>query len=74
MSMFIEKITKREKQILNLIAKEFTAKEIALELYISQETVNSHRSNLLAKLNARNTAGMIIKSLRYNILELKAIS
>ena len=39
-------ITPREKQVLHLIAYEHTAKEIANKLYVSYETVNSHRKNL----------------------------
>jgi len=47
----MRKITRREKEILNLIAKEYTGKEIANALYISTETVKTHRSNLMTKLN-----------------------
>jgi len=65
----MQNITQREKEVLNLIAKEYTGKEIANELYISVETVKSHRSNLLAKLKAKNTAGLILKSIQCNILQ-----
>jgi DNA-binding CsgD family transcriptional regulator len=68
--MFIETITPREKEILTLIAKELTAKEIAVQLFISLETVKTHRSNLLSKMDARNTAGLIVKSIKYRILPL----
>ena len=68
--MFIETITPREKQVLTLIAQELTAKEIASELFISMETVKTHRSNLLSKMDARNTAGLIVKSIKYQILSL----
>lgn len=52
-------LSKREAEILKLIAEELTAHEIAIQLYISQHTVNSHRKNLLAKLGAKNTAGLV---------------
>ncbi len=53
-------ITKREKEVLTLIADGHTNHEIAEKLFISADTVDSHRRNLMGKLNARNTA-MLIK-------------
>lgn len=53
------KISRREKEVLELIVKEHTTQEIANQLYISLKTVESHRSSLLAKLNARNSAGLV---------------
>lgn len=53
-------ITKREKEVLWLIANGHTNHEIAEKLFISSDTVDSHRRNLLGKFNARNTA-MLIK-------------
>jgi DNA-binding CsgD family transcriptional regulator len=62
------KISKREKEILTLIAFEYTAKEIARKLYISTHTVDTHRKNLLDKMQARNTAGIVRKGFEYGIL------
>nr|WP_315253168.1 response regulator transcription factor [uncultured Flavobacterium sp.] len=56
---FIPKLTSREKEILNLIIKEFTTEEIASQLFISSKTVESHRSNLTQKLGVKNTAGLV---------------
>ena len=53
------RLSKREKEVLVLIGDELTAEEIAEKLCISQHTVNSHRKNLLSKLGAKNTAGLI---------------
>jgi len=53
-------LTRREKEILLLIAEGYTNPEIAEKLFISATTVDSHRKNLLAKLNARNSA-MLVK-------------
>lgn len=64
-------ISIREKQILDLIAREYTIKEIALLLYISTETVKSHRKNLLLKLNVKNTAGMIRRAFELQLLQLQ---
>lgn len=52
-------ISPREKEVLQLIAHEYTAKEIASMLYISTHTVDSHRKNLFEKLEVKNTAGMV---------------
>ena len=64
----IPKISRREKEVLELIMKEHTTQEIADQLFISLKTVESHRSNLLAKLNARNTAGLVRIAMEYNLL------
>jgi len=56
---FIPSLTRREKEIIELIVNEFTTHEIAEKLFISEKTVETHRKNLLQKLNARNTAGLV---------------
>ena len=53
-------LTKREKEILKLIAEGFTNVQIGAQLFISVDTVDSHRKNLHTKLNVKNTA-MLIK-------------
>lgn len=52
-------LTKREKEILQLISEGLTNNQIAEQLYISPLTVDSHRKNLLTKLNVNNTAALI---------------
>jgi DNA-binding NarL/FixJ family response regulator len=52
-------VSRREKEVLELIVQEFTTPEIAAELNISLKTVESHRRSLLTKLNVRNTAGLV---------------
>jgi DNA-binding NarL/FixJ family response regulator len=66
---FIPKVSRREKEVLKLIMEEFTTQEIANKLFISLKTVESHRSSLLAKLNARNSAGLVRIALENNVLE-----
>ena len=56
---FIPKLSRREKEVLRLITQEMTTAEIADELFISQNTVETHRRNLLQKLDVRNTAGLV---------------
>jgi DNA-binding NarL/FixJ family response regulator len=52
-------VTRREKEILQLIVDEFTNQEIADKLYLSLRTVENHRNNLLQKLEVKNTAGLV---------------
>ena len=52
-------ISKRELQILKMIAFENSTKMIAEQLYISPHTVIAHRKNLMNKLEVRNTAGLV---------------
>ena len=66
---FFPKISRREKEVLTLIIKEHTTQEIADKLFISLKTVESHRSNLLNKLNARNTAGLVRITLENKLLD-----
>ena len=65
---FIPKLTKREKEIINLIVNEHTTSEIAEQLFISEKTVETHRKNLLQKLNVRNTAGLVRIALEKGLL------
>ncbi|KAF2330579.1 response regulator transcription factor [Flavobacterium ginsenosidimutans] len=52
-------LSSREKEILILIAHEYNTAEIAEKTFISLNTVNTHRRNLLSKINAKNTAGLV---------------
>jgi DNA-binding NarL/FixJ family response regulator len=52
-------LTQREKEILQLLSKEYTNEKIAAELNISYRTVETHRKNLMHKTNAHNLAGLL---------------
>jgi len=52
-------LTRREKEVLELIAQGMTNNEIAASLFISVTTVDTHRKNLLTKFEAKNTATLI---------------
>ena len=62
-------LTRREKEVLKLIVQELTASEIADKLFISQNTVDTHRKNLLSKLDVRNTAGLVKYALQNGLAE-----
>lgn len=68
--MYSTSITKREREVLRLIAYERTTYEIAAELYISPHTAISHRKYLMEKLGARNTAGLVRRAYELGILTL----
>lgn len=52
------KLTTREKEVLKLIAQEYTTQEIADKLFLSKHTIESYRKNLISKLSVRNLAGL----------------
>lgn len=52
-------LSQREREIIRLIALERTNAEIGTALFISEETVKSHRKRLMTKLNVRGTAGLV---------------
>lgn len=61
----------REIEVLRLIAFELTSKEIADRLYISRETVNTHRRNLMTKLAVKNVAGLVRRAFEIRILSIQ---
>ncbi len=67
----IEKLTKRELDILGYIAKGFTTKEIAAHLFLSHHTVNTHRKNMMKKLNVNSATELLSLALREGILNFK---
>jgi DNA-binding NarL/FixJ family response regulator len=61
-------ITRREKEILQLITEEYTNPEIAGKLHISPHTVENHRNHLLQKLGAKNTAGLVKAAIEQGLI------
>jgi len=64
-------ITDREKEVLELIVKQYTNQEIAEELYISTRTVDAHRRNLLQKTGAKNTAGLVTYAIKHDLVDIE---
>lgn len=62
-------LSRREKEILELIIDEHTTAEIAKKLFISFGTVESHRRNMISKLGVRNTAGLVSAAYKYGLLD-----
>jgi DNA-binding NarL/FixJ family response regulator len=62
-------LTERELEIIKLIAKEFSNKQIADQLFISERTVETHRKNIFRKTNSNNIVGLIKYAYNNNMIE-----
>lgn len=65
----IPSLSPREQEVLALIADEYTSKEIADQLHLSEFTVEGHRANLFAKFDVKNLAGLIRKAVQTGWVE-----
>ena len=61
-------LSNKETEVLGLIAKGLTTKEIATKLFVSSRTIETHRANILKKLEVKNTAELIKKSTKMNLI------
>jgi len=61
-------LTKREKQVLELIADGLTNLEIAAKLFLNINTIDSHRKNMTAKFKVKNTAALIKLAITNNLI------
>ena len=55
-------ITVREREIIELIIQEYTSSEIASLLFLSEETIRTHRKTLLRKFRVKNVVGLVRES------------
>ncbi|MEK6481825.1 response regulator transcription factor [Catalinimonas sp. 4WD22] len=69
-SVPVTDLTKREVEILKMIAEEYNNQEIAGKLFISPRTVDTHRRNLILKLNIKNTAGLVRYAFTHKLVDL----
>lgn len=63
-------ISKRELEIMQLVAKGLTNQEISDKLYISLRTVEGHKTNLIQKTGSKNIVDLLIYALKNNLIEL----
>lgn len=68
-SIFEVPLTKREKEILKLIAEGLSSQEIADKLFISLRTVETHRLNINQKLDVKNTAGLVKEAIKRGLID-----
>ena len=66
-----EKLTEREMDVVRLICKQYTNKEIASTLNLSSRTVESHREKIQQKVNAKNVIGIVIYAIKNNIYKIE---
>ena len=62
-------LTGRELEIIILIALEYSGKEISEQLFITTNTVETHRKNIMKKLDAKNTIGIVKYALKNNLIK-----
>jgi DNA-binding NarL/FixJ family response regulator len=65
-----EQLTPREKEVLQLICREYSTKDIARFLFLSERTVEGHRNHLLEKTGAKNSAGLVVYAFRHHLVDL----
>lgn len=65
-----QEITDREQEILQLIVEGLTSKQIAEKLYISPRTVDTHRANLMEKLELKNTAELVCFAIKNDLVSI----
>lgn len=63
-------LTKREKEVFELLVKNKTTGEIANELFISEKTVRNHISNAMQKLGVKGRAGAVVELLKLGEISL----
>ena len=68
------KISKREREILRLIAFEKTSLDISRMLHISPETAKTHRRNFFQKLQVSNVAGLIRKAFETGLIKTNSLT
>lgn len=63
-------LSNREKEVMMLIVKELSSTEIARLLHIGKRTVDTHRKNIITKLNLKNTAGIVKYAIEHGVLNI----
>jgi Response regulator containing a CheY-like receiver domain and an HTH DNA-binding domain len=63
-------LTKREKEVFELLVLNHTTREIAVKLNISEKTVRNHISNAMQKLGVKGRAGAVVELLKLNEISL----
>ena len=61
-------VSERENEIIILIAEGLTNEQIAIHLFLSKHTINTHRKNIMAKLGVKNTAGIVMYAVKTNLI------
>ena len=62
-------LSRREKEILTLVCREYSSAQIAEKLFISVSTVDTHRQNIMIKLGVNNTVGLVKYAINFNLID-----
>jgi DNA-binding NarL/FixJ family response regulator len=62
-------LSRREMEVLKLLAEGYTAEKIADKIFTSRRTVETHRQNILGKTKTKNTAHLIVYAVRHHLLD-----
>ena len=65
----LSQISSREIEVLKLIAMEYSTNEVADKLFVSVNTIESHRKNLMKKLDVKNVVGLIKFAMRHKLVD-----
>jgi DNA-binding NarL/FixJ family response regulator len=68
-----EFLTNREREVLELICKEFNSQEIAEKLSVSPRTIEVHRNHLMEKTKTKNVAGLVVYALQNNLISIESV-
>ncbi|MCK9448530.1 MAG: response regulator transcription factor [Bacteroidales bacterium] len=63
-------LTKREMEVLELLAEGLNNKEVAKRLFVSERTVVGHKSNLMSKTNTKNTVSLLAYAIKNRLIEI----
>ncbi len=63
-------VSAREVEVLQLISRGLTVKEIAHKLHLSTHTIISHKKNLVEKFDAKNAIDLIVKAIKMNVISI----
>jgi len=66
----MDRLTSREKEVLQLIAEGHTNRDIATHLHLSEKTVEKHRGHLMVKLNVHDAAGLVRLAIKHGLVSL----
>jgi DNA-binding NarL/FixJ family response regulator len=66
----LNSLTKREREVLQLIAEGLTTRKIAIQLFVSQKTIRTHRANMMRKLDLQGTAALTLYALSKGLISL----
>ncbi|HXW91553.1 MAG TPA: response regulator transcription factor [Terriglobales bacterium] len=74
LSRFRSRLTSREREVVQLIAESKSTKEVAVALGLSVKTVETHRSNIMRKLELHSVSDLVLYAVRNNIVNIVPLS